>query len=180
MLPERLSSLSVETIAALVAELSSAREGLVAAAALAGIVTGLAFGALLGGWRLRRAMRAPLARLVALTERDDASPVPGALRQDLAGEVARAAERIAAAQAECRRREAALRAALDEAEARAAEADRRADASEARAQAAEARAEAASQRNSAEAALIASVAAVLAEELAQEAESCDRTIEEPA
>jgi hypothetical protein len=126
--------------------------GLVAAAAAAGIVTGIAFGMLAGAALTRRSVRAALLRLHALAGGDVSSPVAGAGRSDLAGEVARATERTAAALKSSLAREAELRAALAAAESRA----------EAAARAASETAAPADER----AALAAAVAAILAEELA--------------
>lgn len=173
MLPERIALPAADAVAA-IASVLMMREGLVAAAALAGIVTGFAFGALLGTWRLRRAMRAPVARLEALAAGDDASPVPGAARRDVAGEVARATERIVSSVTAARRAEAALRAALDEAAARAAAAERRAGEAEARAD------EAMARRDGAAESLAAAVAAILAEELAEDGTAADEAVREVA
>lgn len=131
--------------------------GLVAAAAAAGIVTGIAFGMLAGAALTRRSVRAAVLRLHALAGGDVSSPVAGVGRSDLAGDVARATERTAAALKSSLAREAELRAALAAAEARAEAAER-----EAAARAASETAAPADER----AALAAAVAAILAEELA--------------
>jgi len=136
--------------------------GLVAAAAAAGIVTGIAFGMLAGAALTRRSVRAAVLRLHALAGGDVSSPVAGVGRSDLAGDVARATERTAAALKSSLAREAELRAALAAAEARAEAAEREAAAREAAARAASETAAPADER----AALAAAVAAILAEELA--------------
>jgi len=136
--------------------------GLVVAAAVAGVVTGIPFGLLAGAALTRRSVRGAVLRLRALAGGDVSSPVPGVGRSDLVGEVARATERAAAALKSSLAREAELRAALAAAEARAEAAEREASEREAAARAASEAAAPADER----AALLAAVATILAEELA--------------
>jgi len=150
--PDALLGPIMEFAAALIDAIAPGAAGLVAAAAVAGIVTGLAFGTLAGAALTRRAARRAIRRLELLAGGDLSSPVAGLGRADLAGEVARATERVAAALKAAQAREAELRAAIAAAQARAA--------------ASESAAATPPVPQDGTSALAAAIAAVLAEELA--------------